>query len=110
MKITDSELFESLEFLRDEDKKISDARAKRIIIEEGRKHLKAKLINKSESKSFTQKEQDAYSDPEYRKLLDGLRVAIAEDEHYRLLVDYHKARIEIWRSQSANDRFINNRI
>ena len=103
-------MFESLEFLRDDDRKVSEARARRIIIEEGRKHLKARLINKSDAKAFTQKEQDAYADPEYRALLESLKISIADDEHYRLLVDHHKARIEIWRSQSANDRFISQRI
>lgn len=38
MKITDAQMFELLEFLRDDDRKVSDARARRIIIEEGRKH------------------------------------------------------------------------
>lgn len=110
MKVTDAEMFDSLNFLRDEDRKISDARARRIIIEEGRKHLKARLINRSEAKAFTQKEQDAYANPEYRALLESLQMAIADDEHYRLQVDHHKARIEVWRSQSANERFVNNRI
>lgn len=85
MKITDAQMFESLEFLRDDDYKISNARARRITIEEGRKHLKARLINQSESKAFTQKEQDAYAKPEYRALLESLQIAIADDEHYRLL-------------------------
>lgn len=59
MKITDAQMFESLEFLRDDDRKVSDARARRLC---------------------------------------------------RLLTDHHKARIDVWRSQSANDRFINQRI
>ena len=75
MKITDAQMFESLEFLRDDDYKISNARARRITIEEGRKHLKARLINQSESKAFTQKEQDAYAKPEYRALLESLQIA-----------------------------------
>ncbi len=77
-----------------------------VTIEEGRKHLKARLINQSESKAFTQKEQDAYAKPVH--FLNHYR--FSDDEHYRLLVDHHKARIEVWRSQSANDRFINQRI
>ena len=110
MKITDTDMFESLEFLRDDSRIVSNARARRVIIEEGRKHLKARLINQSKSKSFVQKEQDAYSNAEYRKLLDSLHIAIADDEHYRMQTDFHKARIEVWRSQSANDRFVNQRI
>ena len=110
MKISDAQMFESLEFLRDDDSEISRARARRIVIEDGKKHLKAKLMAASKATSATAKESDAYAAPEYRELLLGLQAAIEADEHYRLLVDHHKARIEVWRSQSANDRFINQRI
>ena len=41
MKISDAQMFESLEFLRDDDNEISRARARRIVIEDGKKHLKA---------------------------------------------------------------------
>ena len=40
MKVTDAELFESLEWLKDDGWKISQARARRLTIEEGRKHLR----------------------------------------------------------------------
>lgn len=106
MNITNEDLFASLEFLRDEDHAISKARATRIVIEEGRKHLKARLIGLSQASSFVAKEQDAYSNPEYKDLLKALRIAIEQDEHYRLQVDYHKARIEVWRSMGANQRAI----
>ena len=105
MKISDAQMFESLEFLRDDDNEISRARARRIVIEDGKKHIKARLMAESKSVSISAKESD-----DYRKLLESLQIAIADDEHYRLLVDHHKARIEVWRSQSANDRFINQRI
>ena len=106
MRVTDVELFESLEWLRDDGGKISQARARRLVIEEGRKHLKAKLMASSKANSAAAKEQDAYAAPEYRELLMGLQAAIELDEHYRMLTDYHKARIEVWRSQSANQRAI----
>lgn len=110
MKVTDAELFESLEWLRDDGGKISQARARRLTIEEGRKHLKAKLMAASKATSAAAKEQDAYAAPEYRELLIGLQVAIEQDEHFRMLTDYHKARIEVWRSMSANQRAIDRAI
>ncbi len=110
MKISDAQMFESLEFLRDDDNEISRARARRIVIEDGKKHIKARLMAESKSASISAKESDAYAAPEYRTFLLGMQAAIEADEHYRLLVDHHKARIEVWRSQSANDRFINQRI
>ena len=106
MKVSDKDLFESLDYLRDEKREISQARALRLTIEEGRKHLKAKLIGLSTASSFVAKEQEAYSNNEYRDLLKALRIAIEQDEHFRLQVDYHKARIEVWRSMGANQRAI----
>ena len=47
MKVTDAELFESLDFLKDEDGTISRAKARRVVIEEGRKNLKARLMAES---------------------------------------------------------------
>lgn len=110
MRVTDAELFASLEYLKDEDGKVSQARARRLVIEEGRKHLKAKLMSQSKASSAAAKEQDAYAAPEYRELLIGWQVAVELDEHYRMLTDYHKARIEVWRSQSANQRAIDRQI
>lgn len=110
MRVTDAELFDSLEWLRDDGGKISQARARRLVIEEGRKHLKAKLMTASKASSAAAKEQDAYAAPEYRELLVGWQVAVELDEHYRMLTDYHKARIEVWRSQSANKRAIDRNI
>ena len=43
MKVTDADLFESLDFLKDDDMTISKARARRVLIEEGRKNLKAQI-------------------------------------------------------------------
>ena len=104
MKISDAQMFESLEFLRDDDNEISRARARRIVIEDGKKHIKARLMAESKSVSISAKESDAYAAPEYRTFLLGMQAAIEADEHYRLLVDHHKARIEVWRSTEASNR------
>ena len=105
-RISDTELFASLDYLSDADGAISRARARRLIIEEGRKNLKARLMQESEEKSATAKESAAYAHPDYRALLEDLRASIEKDEHYRLQLEYHRARIEIWRTQAANDRTI----
>ena len=110
MKVTDAELFESLDFLKDEDGTISRAKARRVVIEEGRKNLKARLMAESGETAISKQETAAYAHPDYRALLLKLEEAIRDDEHCRCLVDYHKARIEIWRSQAANQRAIDRAI
>ena len=105
-RITDEQMFESLDYLRDENGAISRARARRLIIEEGRKNLKARLMQESAASAAAKKEADAYAHPEYRHLLLQLQEAIEADEHFRLQLEYHRARIEIWRTQAANQRAI----
>ena len=106
MKVTDAELFESLEWLKDDEYVISKARARRIVLDEGRKNLKARLMAESGETAYTKQETAAYAHPDYRALLLRLEQAIKDDEHCRCLTDYHKARVEVWRSQCANQRVI----
>jgi len=103
MKVSDADLFESLDFLKDEDGTISRAKARRVVIEEGRKNLKARLMAESGETAISKQETAAYAHPDYRALLLKLEEAIRDDEHCRCLVDYHKARIEIWRSHAGRE-------
>ena len=67
-------------------------------------------MNESGETAISKQETAAYAHPDYRALLLKLEDAIRDDEHCRCLVDYHKARIEIWRTQAANQRAIDRAI
>lgn len=102
------------EDLRDPDKavdyiianagKFAAAKAQRVYLEEFRKSKKALLMGQSTAKTVGEREQYAYSHEDYLQLLDGIWKAVEEEEHLRWLLVAAQARVEIWRTKSANNR------
>lgn len=97
----------TLEYLRDNAKKYAVAKASYEHLKEFRKSKKALLKIEAEKQGITQsnKQEDyAYSHPEYLQLLDGLRVACEEEAKHRQLMETARQRLEVWRTEQANDR------
>ena len=104
MPITDDEIYRALDYLRDNAEKAALARANRIYLEEYRKSKKAMLMKESKVEAISAQERDAYAHPEYLEFLEGLRVAVFEDEKHRFLLQAASAKIDAWRSEQANQR------
>ena len=84
--------------------KFAQAKAQRVYLEEFRKSKKAILMGQSSAKSAVEREQYAYSHEDYLALLGGLKAAVEVEEELRWRLIAAQARIEIWRTQSANNR------
>lgn len=80
------------------------AKAERVYLEEFRKSKKALLMGASDEKAANAREQFAYAHPDYIQLLEGLKAAIETEERLKWDLVAAQARIEIWRTQSANNR------
>lgn len=107
--VTDEDVEKALDFMRHHALKAAKARADRIYLEEGRKAEKARLMKQVEaesnkSMSIAQQERDAYAHPDYRTVLDGIRVAVEEDEKCRFSILAAQAILDAWRTQQANQR------
>jgi len=102
--ITEAEIEKACNWLRDNAVEAAQARANRIYLEEFRKALKAELMKKHISESIGAQEREAYSSPEYREFLEGLKEAVRQDEHNRFMRAAAMAKIEAWRTQEANRR------
>ncbi len=87
-------------------KKYAEAKAARIYAEEYRKSLKAIIMKRSMETAVNAQEREAYSDPEYLKLLKGLEEAVEVEESLRWMLIAAQLRIEIWRTQEASARFL----
>jgi hypothetical protein len=85
---------------------LAKAKAERIYLEEYRKSLKAILMTASDEKSAVMQEKEAYADKTYIDHLKALRIAVEEEETLRWRMVASEAAIEVWRTQSANDRRI----
>lgn len=94
----------AIEYIFKHGKLFAKARAERIYTEEYRKSLKAILMKRSLEVAVNAQEREAYSDPEYLKLLVALREAVEAEEKIRWGLVAAQARIEVWRSQEATNR------
>ena len=106
---TDSEsyIFRSLDFIRDNAPAYAKAKSERVYLEEFRKSKKALLMRDAEiagHKSAVAQEREAYANDEYLRLLDGLKIAVEQEETLKWLIVGAQAKIEVWRTIEANRR------
>lgn len=84
--------------------KFAQAKAERVYLEEYRKTKKALLMAASPAKTSAEREQDAYSHPEYAQLLEGLKAAVEIEERLKWELTAAQARIDVYRTQEASNR------
>lgn len=84
--------------------KHAEAKANRIYLEEYRKSLKAILMQRHQGMPIAAQEREAYAHQEYLDHLKAMQIAVQEEELLRWRMVAAQARIEVWRSQNANNR------
>lgn len=94
----------AIEYIFKHGKLYAKAKAERIYLEEFRKSLKAIIMKRSFETTVNAQEREAYSDQEYIDLLKGLKAAVEQEEELRWGLVAAQARIEAWRTESANAR------
>jgi hypothetical protein len=96
-----------LTYIRDHARPYAEAKASRVYLEQFRKSKKALLMIEAEQKSvktIAEREAYAYAHNDYLALLDGLRVAVAEEERLKMQITAAQLRIELYRTEQANQR------
>lgn len=104
----DINIFKALDYLRDNSAAFAKAKAERVYLDEFRKTKKAMLMKLAEVEGATSsatQERDAYAHPEYRQLLEALKIAVEEEEKLRWMLVAAQAKIEVFRTLQANARF-----
>ena len=95
---------EAVDYILLNAKKFAKAKSERVYLEEYRKSLKAMLMKRSMETASGAQEREAYAHDEYVELLKGLREAIEIEEKLRWDLIGAQARVEIWRTEQANNR------
>lgn len=95
---------DAIEYIFKYGKKYAKAKAERIYLDEYTKSLKSILMKRTLETTVSAQEREAYSDPEYTKHLKALQIAVEAEEELRWGLIAAQARIEVYRTQSANDR------
>lgn len=80
------------------------AKSERVQLEQFRKSKKAILFMAAPDGTVQSKEAYAYSHPEYIELLKGLEQAVRIEEEAKYHLMALQLRIEIWRTECANNR------
>lgn len=102
--VTEAEVQKAVDFLRDNATPAAEARAVRIYLEEFRKTLKAQIMAENVEESIAAQERRAYAHDRYIQHLNALKTAVLEDARNMFLREAAKAKIEAWRTESANER------
>mgnify|MGYP006266600759 CR=1 FL=1 len=102
------DIHEAVDYLYTHGRKYAEAKAHRVYLEEFRKSQKAILMKQAMAdgiaKTSAAAEMEAYASPTYVKVLEGLQAAVEREEELRWGLVSAQARIDVYRTQSANDR------
>jgi hypothetical protein len=99
----------AVDFLLKNAKLFAKAKSERIYLEEFRKTKKSLLMQEAFCagvETMAAQERDAYARTEYQELLKGLKEAIEIEETLRYQLIGAQLRVDIWRTNQANNRFI----
>ena len=96
----------SIDFMIKNAEAYAKAKAEVTYLDQFRKSKKAILFANAIGNTVADKENYAYSHPEYLEVLDGLKEAVEKAESLRWMLVAAQARIDVWRSQEASNRNI----
>ena len=102
--ISNEQLERSLDYLRDTAEQAAQARANRLYLDDYSRVLKATIMSEHLAEPVNAQERHAYADQRYLNHLAGLKQAIFEDEKWRFMRDAAAIKVEVWRTQQANQR------
>jgi uncharacterized membrane-anchored protein YjiN (DUF445 family) len=102
--ISDEDAERAADYIRDQARAAAQAKANRIYLEEFRKVVKAQLMREYDDQALGAQERDAYAEPRYKQHLEAMKTAIEADEYHRWMMTAAEAKLEAWRTQSANAR------
>ena len=96
----------AIDYIIKHSKEYAKAKADVTYLSEFRKTKKALCFQNSMKNTMAEKEADAYAHPEYQAVLEGLREAVERAETLRWMLIAAQARIDVFRTQEASNRFL----
>lgn len=100
-------LEKALDYIRDNAEKYAQAKAQRVYLMEFRKSKKAMLMREAElegHKTAAAQEREAYANHEYVELLNGLKIAVEDEENYRYMMKAAEMKVDVWRTKESTKR------
>lgn len=104
MIVSDAECDKAVDFIRDNVPAVAEAKGRIVYLESYGKSLKATLMKHSDEKSAAAQEREAYASAKWIEHCENLREATVEYEMARGMINAASMKIDVWRSESANNR------
>lgn len=102
--ITDRQVEDALDYLRDSAKPAAVARAQARTLEKYLGVVEAQQKSKAAGRSNAAAQDEARASPEYREALTAWEEAVRRDGEFTMLREAASARIEAWRTMCSNAR------
>ena len=102
--ISEDDVEKCVDFLRDSAPLIAQAKSNANHMEDYTKVVKAKIMRENATLPLGAQEREAYADARYEAHLDAKKIADEEFERLRWLMEARQAKIDVWRTQSSNNR------
>lgn len=102
--VDDDQVQRALDFLRDTAEKIGEAARQQKLRDDLTKHVLALEMAKHNEKPLGAQEREARASPAYRTALEEAAAAAGEYRKILALREAAAAKIEVWRTASANYR------
>ena len=102
--ITTNDAEQCVDWLRDNARKIAQARAEREYMTQWIKTAKAEAMREHSSLPISAQEREALTAPSYLSALQAFKQAVEADEYMRWMATAAEAKLEAWRSQESTRR------
>lgn len=102
--ITDEQVEQAVDYMRDNAPKVASAKAQFGYLEDYSKVVKSQIMRENDNRPIGTQEAIAYSDPRYTEHLKAKEAAEERYEYLRWMMEAAKTKIEVWRTQSSNQR------
>ena len=94
----------AISFIIENAPKYAEAKSQRVYLENFLKVKKADLIMKCNESSITRAEHYALAHPDYLVIVEGIKIAMLEEEKLKYFLEAARLRAEIWRTTEASNR------
>lgn len=94
----------AINFIIENAPKFAEAKSNRVYLENFLKVKKAQLMQDCKNEPVSRAESYALAHPDYLVIVEGIKIAMLEEEKLKYFLEAARLRAEIWRTTEASNR------
>lgn len=94
----------AINFIIDNAPKFAEAKSNRVYLENFLKVKKAQLMQDCKNEPVSRAEAYSLAHPDYLVIVEGIKIAMLEEEKLKYFLEAARLRAEIWRTTEASNR------